>query len=835
MDADGQSVEHRVEHGLFRRLVPSLGPTAGSELGQTTRQVTRRMTLEGLGPASLVLGLLYVVFAVGHTTLPPAVARVMVPTALVSGLLLLALHLALRNPAIRRVNPHIFATAIAAIVLVNSLLHLGLTDDPLQTTNLILLLVGAGFLFLSTPILVGLMVATLLGWGAVAYMSINSPPWRHFGFGLVSAAALGFILHAARLRSYRLLESLREQAESQAGRLRERAAHLEALITVGHSINSLLDLDALLEHVVETLHTRFGYDYAGIFLADEAGEYLVARAGTGDVGRQLVADAYRLKLGATGLVGWASRYREPVCVNDVSKDSRYILVDFLGDTQSEMVIPLETGDTLLGVLDIQSAQRDAFSDDDLRVCHSLADQVAIAIRNASRYELEQTRRSLTETLYAVGRALSQTLDTSQVLDMILDGLIRIVPSDRSAVLLERDGALEIVAARGFPPDINSPNIRIPIKPGDVYDRIRRTKEPLAVPDIRELADWEYVDNLPPANSWVGLPLTYAEDQVIGMLSLAREAPAPYTSDEIVLGNAFAGQAGAALHNARLYMQLSEAYRRLSRLDRAKSDFITLASHELRTPLTLITGYSQMMLDEAAIREDPMLATMVDGLALGADRLQSVIERMMDLAEIESRSMELRFVRLNIESLLQDVIDGFAEVVQERSLKIHLEHLATCPDIDGDRMALAKVFSHLIVNAIKFTPDGGDIWVSASAVPSGPGERTEPSIEIAVTDNGIGIDDAHHDRIFDKFYQAGKVNLHSSGTVKFQGGGPGLGLAIVKGIVEAHRGRVWVESPGYDPVACPGSTFYVLLPMRQPRDAAEFSWASTEKDPALLSE
>jgi signal transduction histidine kinase len=120
-----------------------------------------------------------------------------------------------------------------------------------------------------------------------------------------------------------------------------------------------------------------------------------------------------------------------------------------------------------------------------------------------------------------------------------------------------------------------------------------------------------------------------------------------------------------------------------------------------------------------------------------------------------------------------------------------------------------------MNAIKYTPDGGQVLITGSPLPDSEGRSAQPGVQIAVADTGIGIDPGHQARIFDKFYQTGEVGLHSSSTVKFQGGGPGLGLAIVKGIVEAHHGRVWVESSGCDTEACPGSCFYVVLPEKQP--------------------
>ncbi len=130
---------------------------------------------------------------------------------------------------------------------------------------------------------------------------------------------------------------------------------------------------------------------------------------------------------------------------------------------------------------------------------------------------------------------------------------------------------------------------------------------------------------------------------------------------------------------------------------------------------------------------------------------------------------------------------------------------------GDEALLSKVFYALLVNAIKYTPDGGHIHIMAAAAFGADGEPEQ--VEVVVRDSGIGIDPDHQELIFEKFYQTGQVALHSSGLTKFVGRGPGLGLAIAKGIVEAHNGRIWAVSSGRDEQKLPGSSFHVRLPLQ----------------------
>ena len=197
-------------------------------------------------------------------------------------------------------------------------------------------------------------------------------------------------------------------------------------------------------------------------------------------------------------------------------------------------MPLEVGGMLQGVLDIQSDQLNAFTDDDVHVLQALAGQVAIAIDNATSYQEERSRRLLTETLYEVSRALSQTLDLQEVLDLILENLAQIVPFDRGSVMLKHNSHLEIVSARGFPEASNPLQIRISIKEDDVFQQIYRAKKPLVVPEVLQRIDWQQVEGLPQARSWLGVPLIDAQDEVIGILSLTRESPTAFSEDEGVL-------------------------------------------------------------------------------------------------------------------------------------------------------------------------------------------------------------------------------------------------------------------------------------------------------------
>jgi signal transduction histidine kinase len=163
----------------------------------------------------------------------------------------------------------------------------------------------------------------------------------------------------------------------------------------------------------------------------------------------------------------------------------------------------------------------------------------------------------------------------------------------------------------------------------------------------------------------------------------------------------------------------------------------------------------------------------------------------------------------IKRVINDLVHDLKKASADRLVEITTLYAEDTPNIKADPTLISKALYHLIINAIKYTPDGGKVLVSTRPIMM---DGNIPGIEIAVRDTGIGLDVEHHDLVFEKFYQVGSVALHSSSKTAFKGGGAGLGLAIVRGIARVHNGRVWVESTGYDEVQLLGSTFYLQLPL-----------------------
>ncbi|MFK7805850.1 MAG: response regulator [Anaerolineae bacterium] len=252
-------------------------------------------------------------------------------------------------------------------------------------------------------------------------------------------------------------------------------------------------------------------------------------------------------------------------------------------------------------------------------------------------------------------------------------------------------------------------------------------------------------------------------------------------------------------------ELEAANLKLRKLDTAKSNFIQLVSHELRTPLTLLNGYRMLLAD--MIRKNPdideALPTISKGLDKGVDRLSVVIQEVLSVSKITAASLEVSKGPVRIAKELDTVIREFEDSCVERNISIAVEDLSSLPVIAADGTQLRVAFSNIIGNAIKFTPNGGSIRIFPV--------KANGSVTVAFQDYGPGIASAEHTSIFEAFYTLESISNHSTSKTQYLGGGLGLGLPIAKGIIEAHDGRIWVESDERCLEKMPGSIFYVMLP------------------------
>ncbi len=267
--------------------------------------------------------------------------------------------------------------------------------------------------------------------------------------------------------------------------------------------------------------------------------------------------------------------------------------------------------------------------------------------------------------------------------------------------------------------------------------------------------------------------------------------------------------------ATLNQSLQTTNDEVTKMSAAKNDFLAIVSHELKTPVTQVLGFADLlgsMAQENAF-DAATLSDITNSIVKACVRLGEVITQMLEMAQLDVDAVSLTYQETTLEAILKQAIEPFAPALRERRLKLSVRGLRQVPALLGDEARLGGAFNQLVSNAIKFTPDGGRIDISARLLPVESGQP--PSLEVVIADTGVGIDPKQQALIFQKFYRAGSAAQHSTSTTRFMGGGPGLGLPVARGIIEKHGGRIWVESPGFDQTKFPGSRFHIVLPLQPP--------------------
>lgn len=606
-------------------------------------------------------------------------------------------------------------------------------------------------------------------------------------------------------REIRLCQTMANQAATAVENAwlyegeRKRVAQLKAIGEVGRHIASTLDQDELLHRVVDSLVDVFVYYYANILLVDADVGELVLCASAGHTGR--IYEGLRLKIGQQGITGWVAQTGEPLLVNDVTKDPRYYLVEELSDARSELAVPIKAKGKVIGVLDVQSTQLNAFGEDDLFTLSTLADQVSVAIENAQLYKQTQHRLSEVSTLYTLAKQVTSSLELNTVLDSIASALKLSINCRACSLFLldEESQMLEIKAAAGIKPRWRK--ARLKMGEGIAGKAVAEAKS-LYIPDVHQ--DPIFVPFDPAVRSLLVVPMI-SKGKVIGTLCIDDDKPDAFSPDDGQLLAIAAAQAAVAIENAQLYEsskkraeELAKAYDELQTLDRLQKEFVQNVSHELRTPLTFIKGYVELMLEEAMGELNELQQNSLHIVARRADAMTRLINNLLSLQQVEMES--LRPNRVSLAEVTRVALESAEAAATQAGIVLKAEIPESLPAVWADRNYLEQVFDNILGNAIKFSPDGGEIVVRIRE----EGEY----LRVAISDTGIGIPNDKLERIFERFYQ-----VNGSPTRRF--GGTGLGLALVKKAIEAHGGKIWVESQ-----LGQGSTFFFTLPIWRDEERTE---------------
>jgi signal transduction histidine kinase len=541
---------------------------------------------------------------------------------------------------------------------------------------------------------------------------------------------------------------------------------------------------------------------------------IAALTSTDPAGDAILRAAYPLSRHSDRVHARVIRDRAPLNIADAQTDPR--LPDVQHATarargyRSHVAVPLLRHDEALGAIAVTRHAPGGFTDDEIALLQTFADQAVIAIENGRLLsELQERNESLTQAHAQVSEALEQQTATAEILrvistsptdlqpvfETIAENALRLCDAAVSGVL-RFDGALiHLAAHRNFSPAMRA------IIPQDypmaptrrrMSGRAILDRTVVHVPDV--LSDFDYPQDVAGSTGWrsfLSVPML-RKGQAIGAVTVVRTEPGPFSDRQIELLKTFADQAVIAIENVRLFKELEAANRELSAASQHKSEFLANMSHELRTPLNAIIGFSEVLSERMFGDLNEKQDEYLKDIHASGQHLLSLINDILDLSKIEAGRMELELSDFHLPTALDSALTLVRERAGRRGIALHLSIDERLGQMRGDERKIRQVLLNLLSNAIKFTPEGGRIEVAAAP--------RDGAVEVSVTDTGVGIAPEDQEAVFEEFRQVGTADKKVEGT--------GLGLTLCRKFVELHGGTIWVKSQWGQ-----GSTFTFTVPIR----------------------
>lgn len=558
----------------------------------------------------------------------------------------------------------------------------------------------------------------------------------------------------------------------------------EKLRDLGAALLAALDRKEALELVCRTAQVAFRSEWVLLWMLDRGTSELEAVEVLGPKRSGLLHRRFALD-DPTSLAVRVAQTGESEIVSHVPASGLgNPFLNVLLGAHSLLAVPVTHDQVVQGVLVcVDTATPTAFGAHELAKAELLASQVAVALDNAYQHDLQRRRLEEVTALYQFAQSAHTAVSPPEIARQILPILKERLRYTYAAVWVRDTGSGTLRLAAGDSPG------GVPQaggRPSELAMRACNTGEP-----VRAGLGWaEKGDFNPPRSgikSQLCVPLVL-KHRLVGVVDLESRQQDAYSLNDERLLVSVANHAALAIDNLHLADETRKVVA-LKELDRMKSELLSTVSHELRTPLGSIKGYATTLLthDHKLRREERR--EFLEIIDSEADRLRELIENLLDLSRIEAGVLRIDRCPVRLGAVAQDVVRKAELASPEHTLVLDWP---ADPPVSADARRVYQVIQNLVSNAVKYSPGGGRITVSADATPR--------ELLVSISDEGLGMPQRELDRIFDRFHRV-------PGEVSRNIGGTGLGLAISKAFVEAHNGRIWAESGGDGQ----GSTFRFTLP------------------------
>jgi GAF domain-containing protein len=570
------------------------------------------------------------------------------------------------------------------------------------------------------------------------------------------------------IENVRLLQELQNRNRDLTEALEQQTATSEVLNVIAHSP---VELQPVYQAILANTKRLCEANIAALFLYD--GEVLSTAAsyGTTPEFAEFLKGSRRPGRRET-TTRLAALERRTIHVADLLSDANFSpeprALYEKENVRTVLSVPMLREDKLIGVITTWRREVRPFSDKQVALVKTFADQAVIAIENVRLFqEIQERTRELqlsleeVRALSDVSRAVSSSLDLRQVLNAVAGYAVNLSKSDGCGIFEFNPTrqAFDVVAShnlsRSFLASIHDTTIDLG---KTTIGRASETGQPIQVPDMAYAQDHPYREFVLNAGFRSLLTVPMTGNHMIRGIVLLRRSPGQFDDRVVNLLTALASQSKVAIENARLFSEIEDKGRQIEAANRHKSEFLANMSHELRTPLNAIIGFSEVLLDPSLkVTEEDQSQFLTDILSSGK-HLLGLINEILDLAKIEAGRMELQIELSLMSDVLESVQNTMRPLAVKKDINLHVESDALPEPFPMDGARVKQVLLNLVGNAVKFTPEGGRVWVRADC--------ENGTVRVEVGDTGPGIAPEDQERIFLEFQQAaseaGKTSRHRAG-------------------------------------------------------------------------
>ena len=579
-----------------------------------------------------------------------------------------------------------------------------------------------------------------------------------------------------------------------------RARQLSALNEISQKLSSELNVENLLELITQSAANILNAEAGSLLLTDENSDSLEFRVATGESGKALIGRSFPKNRGLAGEVATTGK---TIIVNDAANDPRWG-GEATGafSTTAVLAVPLIAQNKVVGVLEVLNKKDGGlYLQEDADLLTTFAGQAAVAIENARLFQMTDLqlgqRVAELQALERIDVELNRSLDLQKVADITMRYAVSNSTATAGVLGLVVGGEnphLQIISLSGYKPEDypkGAEGYAWPLE--GVVKRVMRTRQPDLVTDTK--IDPNYTPSLRGSLSQLTIPML-SGGEINAILVLEKDKEPRLSLVDMAFAQRLAEHASIAITNAQINAELTRA-------NESKSEFVSFVAHELKNPLTSMKGYADLLVNGLVGDMNENQKNFLNTIRSNVDRMNTLVSDLNDVTKLQTNNLNVELNPVNFNDVVTETLRPLTRQIEEKDQTLTLQLPERMPNILADQNRMIQVLTNMVSNAYKYSPEGTEILIKAEVQAKNldsKGRDQGPALHISVKDSGIGMSPQDLAKLFTPYFRSDNPLTHEQP-------GTGLGLTITRGLIQQHKGEVWVESE-----LSKGSTFHFTIPI-----------------------